>query len=166
MRNRIGLIIGGLILVLLGIVIARVLLPPNPVVVFEHSNGQQTARTIPAGFVSGADALPSLQAFNEAFVKIAETVNPSVVTITTEKVIKTQRGQQFPGFPDDDLFWRFFGLPEGQMKSKALGSGVIVDSKGYILTNNHVVEQGEKIRVKTIDAVSYTHLTLPTILRV
>jgi len=155
MRNRIGLIIGGLILVLLGIVIARVVLPPNPVVVFEHSNGEQAARTIPVGYVSGSGELPSLQAFNEAFVKIAETVNPSVVTITTEKVIKTQRGQRFPGFPDDDLFWRFFGLPEGQMKSKALGSGVIVDSKGYILTNNHVVEQGEKIRVKTIDDREY-----------
>jgi len=149
MKRKIGIVLGGILLVALGFTIASLIIKPGKVVLFEHSDsGGATFR--PASFVSGEPDLASLQAFNNAFIQIAEAVNPSVVTITTEKVIKNQR-QNFPGLPDDDMFWRFFGMPQGEMRSTALGSGVIVDSKGYILTNNHVVEQGEKINVKLMD---------------
>jgi serine protease Do len=145
MKRRIGIILGAIFLVALGFVVGLLIIKPNTVVLTEAA-----ARTVPAAFVSDQSDIPSLQAFNDAFVKIAEAVTPSVVTITTEKVIKTGRGR-LPGFPEDDFFWQFFGFPQGEMRSTALGSGVIVDDKGYILTNNHVVEKGEKIKVKLID---------------
>jgi len=150
MRHKIGMVVGGLGLVVMGFFIAILLIRPGKVVLYEsRDTGQADFR--PASFSSDNEELPSLQSFNEAFVRIAESVNPSVVTITTEKVIKAQRQPNFPGFPDDELFWRFFGIPQGEMRSTALGSGVIVDKKGYILTNNHVVERGDKINVKLMD---------------
>ncbi len=149
MKRKIGLIIGALMLIGLGVILGKLIIRPNAVVLFQSAPAGR-ARTIPAAYLSDATEIPSLQTFNDAFVKIAEMVTPSVVTITTEKVIETGRGN-FPGFPDDDFFWQFFGLPKGEMRSTALGSGVIVDEKGYILTNNHVVEKGEKIKVKLID---------------
>jgi len=148
MKRKIGIVIGGILLVAFGFTIASLLIKPGKGVFYENRNNGATIR--PAALLSGEQDLSSLQAFNNAFVQIAETVNPSVVTITTEKVIKNQR-QSIPGFPDDELFWRFFGMPQGEMRSTALGSGVIVDAKGYILTNNHVVEKGEKINVKLMD---------------
>lgn len=149
MKRRIGLILGATFLVVIGLIVGVLIVKPQTVVLFE-SAGRNETRTIPAAFISSDTDIPSLQAFNDAFVKIAEVVTPSVVTITTEKVIKTGRGA-IPGFPEDDFFWQFFGFPQGEMRSTALGSGVIVDEKGYILTNNHVVEKGEKIKVKLID---------------
>ena len=58
---------------------------------------------------------------------------------------------------EDEFFRRFFGIPEEglQRESRALGSGVIINDKGYILTNNHVVENGEKIKVKLEDKREY-----------
>ncbi|HOO15429.1 MAG TPA: trypsin-like peptidase domain-containing protein, partial [Candidatus Marinimicrobia bacterium] len=149
MKRKIGIVIGGILLVALGFTIASIIIRPGKVVFYEDKNSGMT--TFRPAAVAAGDDIPSLQAFNDAFVQIAESVTPSVVTITTEKVIKTNLRRDFPGFPDDDLFWRFFGFPQGEMRSRALGSGVIVDQKGYILTNNHVVERGEKISVKLID---------------
>ena len=62
------------------------------------------------------------------------------------------------GSPFDDFFDRFFGGPGGQggpgggdIRERSLGSGVIVDSKGYIVTNRHVVEKADRIRVRLQD---------------
>ncbi|MFA4922091.1 MAG: trypsin-like peptidase domain-containing protein, partial [Candidatus Neomarinimicrobiota bacterium] len=154
MRRKIGIVIGGLGLVVLGFIIASLIIKPGKVVFYENRNSTQ-AEFRPALFSSGDEEVPSLQSFNEAFIRIAESVNPSVVTVTTEKVIKAQRQPNFPGFPDDEFFWRFFGIPQGEMRSTALGSGVIVDKRGYILTNNHVVERGDKINVKLVDNREY-----------
>lgn len=154
MRRKIGIVIGGLGLVVLGFIIASLIIKPGKVVFYESRNSTQ-AEFRPALFSSGDEEVPSLQSFNEAFIRIAESVNPSVVTVTTEKVIKAQRQPNFPGFPDDEFFWRFFGIPQGEMRSTALGSGVIVDKRGYILTNNHVVERGDKINVKLVDNREY-----------
>jgi serine protease Do len=112
------------------------------------------------------------------FVKIAKEVGPAVVNINTETLPKQstnrrrnphgqmpppgggddeQNGEQ-PQGPDDfqNFFNRFFGgqMPDqdgggddGQVR-ESLGSGFIVDSKGYIITNNHVIEKADKIYVK------------------
>ena len=91
-----------------------------------------------------------VQQFSKTFADVAEKVNPAVVTISTDKVIKMDRFNQYP-------FNQFFGwdrIPEQQQeyRTRALGSGVIVDaSKGYIITNNHVVEDMDKISVKLMD---------------
>ena len=88
--------------------------------------------------------------FSKTFADVAEKVNPAVVTISTDKVIKMDRFNQYP-------FNQFFGWdrsPDQQQeyRTRALGSGVIVDaSKGYIITNNHVVNDMDKISVKLMD---------------
>ena len=84
--------------------------------------------------------------FSKAFADVAEKAKPAVVTIITDKVISMR---QF----DDFGFFFQPNLPrQREFKTNALGSGVIVDSKkGYILTNNHVVDDMDGIRVKLID---------------
>jgi len=123
----------------------------KPVVIFSNENDtNKSGQIIKASYDS--ENLASVISLNNAFVNISEKVSPAVVTITTTKVIKTQN----PMF-EDEFFRRFFGLPEGGLKreSTALGSGVIVNEKGYILTNNHVVENGEEIKVKLSDNKEY-----------
>src|SRR6202140_3709026 len=106
--------------------------------------------------------LPSPQQMSNAFSQIAKQLEPSVVNINTESTIKNvhrRRGQN-PDDEDgggmDDFFNHFFGGPGGQagpgadgpIRERSLGSGVIVDPKGYIVTNRHVVEKADRIRVR------------------
>ena len=154
-RKNLTLITGAILLILIGAVIGQFIFHKTPerVVLYENSqSGTGTPVIRNASYLSTEDTgAPSLVDLNNAFVGIAEKVNPSVVTITTTKVIKVRGNSMFPGF-DDDLFYQFFGIPpQTERRGTALGSGVIVDKKGYILTNNHVVEQGEKINVRLID---------------
>src|ERR1700687_1162753 len=110
--------------------------------------------------------LPSPQQMSNAFSQIAKQLEPSVVNINTESTIKNvhrRRGQN-PDDEDggggmDDFFNHFFGGPGGQagpgadgpIRERSLGSGVIVDPKGYIVTNRHVVEKADRIRVRFED---------------
>ena len=92
------------------------------------------------------------------FVVLAKKMKPVVVNISTTQVSES-RGQQEFGSPfgDEDPFndfWRrFFGgpLPRGPQRQRSLGSGFIIDADGSILTNNHVVENAQKIVVKLSD---------------
>ncbi|MFH0777201.1 MAG: DegQ family serine endoprotease [Candidatus Eisenbacteria bacterium] len=105
------------------------------------------------------DELLQLQNTSRAFVTIAKIVRPVVVTISSEKVVKGMQefrgnlpSSPFGDFFGDDFFQRFFGSPpEGEMRQRGLGSGVIVSKEGYILTNNHVVEGADKIRITLSD---------------
>ncbi len=145
---------GAILLILAGILLGQLFFNSHPerVVLYESSPQNTQPAFINAAYQSGEQSkIPSLADLNEAFVSIANNVNPSVVTIITTKVVKIRGNQMFPGF-DDDFFNRFFGIPpEMEQRGTALGSGVIVDKKGYILTNNHVVEQGTEILVRLID---------------
>ena len=117
-------------------------------------------------------AQPTNNPLSQAFASIAKQLEPSVVNINTESTIKNphrRRGQQQSPDDDDsggnggfdDFFNHFFGAPgqgfgqggpgEGSIRERSLGSGVIVDSKGYILTNRHVVEKADRIRVRFED---------------
>jgi serine protease Do len=97
------------------------------------------------------------------FVALAKKMRPLVVNISTTQVSEGRGAQQEFGNPfgEDDPFndfWkRFFGgpLPRGPQRQRSLGSGFIIDADGTILTNNHVVENAQKILVKLSDEQEY-----------
>ena len=93
-----------------------------------------------------------VQQFSKAFADVAESAKPAVVTIITDRIMKV---------PNNDLYFFFnpYMDPNGEReyKTNALGSGVIVDAKnGYILTNNHVVEDMDNIKVKLFNKQEYS----------
>jgi serine protease Do len=105
-------------------------------------------------------SIPSPQQLSSQFAQISKQLEPTVVNINTESTIKNPRRRRGgnPDQPDDqnpfdDFFDHFFGGPQNQgaIRERSLGSGVIVDSKGYIVTNRHVVEKADRIRVKVED---------------
>ncbi len=93
----------------------------------------------------------------DSFDELAEKASPSVVNIRTVKIIKGG-GRVFRHFtrpfgendPFHDFFDRFFGneQPQEEFKQRSLGSGFIIDKEGYIVTNNHVIEDADEIQVK------------------
>jgi len=94
-----------------------------------------------------------------AFEAIADHVTPAVVSIQTERFARSrtnprQRGQQrLPGGIED--FFRQFD-PQTDQPSEASGSGFIVSKDGYILTNNHVVADADKVTVRLLDNRTFT----------
>lgn len=96
------------------------------------------------------------------FVELAKKMRPVVVNISTTQVSEGRGQPEFGNpFGEDDPFndfWkRFFGgpVPRGPQRQRSLGSGFIIDADGSILTNNHVVENAQKIVVKLSDEQEY-----------
>jgi serine protease Do len=90
------------------------------------------------------------------FINLAKKMRPLVVNISTVQVSEGGQGFSSPFGEEDPFseFWRrFFGgpIPRGPQQQRSLGSGFIIDSDGSILTNNHVVENAQKIVVKLSD---------------
>jgi len=117
--------------------------------------------------------VPSPQQLSNQFAQIARQLEPAVVNISSEITVKNPHGRGGKQTPGDDgsddnsmqdFFNRFFGGQGGQggqgggqmpggpggedMRERATGSGIIVDPKGYIVTNAHVVDKAERIKVK------------------
>ncbi|NVM21269.1 MAG: DegQ family serine endoprotease [Desulfobacterales bacterium] len=98
-----------------------------------------------------------------SFAEVAKAVSPAVVNIRTEKVIKgggpVFRHFQSPFGKDDpfhDFFEKFFGeMPRREFRQRSLGSGFILDKEGHIVTNNHVIENADKIKVKLKNGKEY-----------
>ncbi len=98
-----------------------------------------------------------------SFADLADSVKDVVVNISTTQVLKESPMQPFmaPNSPfreffGDEFFKRFFrDMPQGQMKTHALGSGFIIDEDGLIFTNNHVVEKADEIKIKTYSGKEY-----------
>ena len=126
----------------------------------------------PAAGVGGTPlAIPDPVQLSSAFATIVSKVQPAVVNISTTQVIeqhgrgrggRNRGGEMGPGAgpgqgpgddqqdqqPFQDFFNRFFDFPDqGPTAERSLGSGVIVDKRGFILTNNHVVDQATKVQV-------------------
>jgi len=118
-------------------------------------------------------SIPSPQQLSSAFSRIAQQIEPTVVNINTESTIRPapKRRRNSPHTPDgggdpfQDFFDRFFGDQQGPsdgqggqggdgsgaVRERSLGSGVIVDPNGYIVTNAHVVERADRIKVRLPD---------------
>ncbi len=98
----------------------------------------------------------------ESFAELADELGHVAVNISTTKIVKGVGrfspfwGKEFRDFFGEEFFKRFFGeIPEEQLKQRSLGSGVIVSEDGYILTNNHVIEDAEEILVTMSDKEGY-----------
>ena len=94
-----------------------------------------------------------------SFADLAEKLSPSVVNISTTTIIE-QSSKEMPSFPPGSPFEDFFKQFEkpGQnkkRKAQALGSGFIIDKEGYVITNNHVIDNAEKITVTLYDDTSF-----------
>jgi serine protease Do len=100
---------------------------------------------------------PALTGVSDALADIAAYVTPSVVNISSTKTVK----QENPANPffEDPFFRKFFGEPESprfrKFKEQSLGSGVIVSSDGYIVTNNHVIAGAQEIKVSLSNKSTY-----------
>ena len=115
--------------------------------------------------VSGArgDAMAKQVSFVNGFAPVAKEVLPAVVNIASSKIIRTPNQDALSPFFSDPFFRQFFGnqfsqqfqAPQKEWEH-SLGSGVIVNPNGYILTNNHVIAGATEIKVSLADKRQFT----------
>ncbi|HJX57865.1 MAG TPA: DegQ family serine endoprotease [Thiobacillus sp.] len=120
-----------------------------------------------SGWMSPATSAPSLSPValsgSNGFPAVAKATMPAVVNISTTRVVKSQGGHPAAPFMDDPVFRHFFGdefnkrfqIPR-ERRENSLGSGVIVSADGYIVTNAHVVEKADEIKVLLSDKREFT----------
>ncbi|MBI2537397.1 MAG: Do family serine endopeptidase [Gemmatimonadetes bacterium] len=122
-----------------------------------RSEAQQAiANLAPAKVLSTPAAKPAAD-LSEAFVAVAQAVRPAVVFIEAEQRTETSSPrlrQRLP--PPFDQFFPDLDVPQQPRVRRGEGSGFIISSDGYILTNNHVVDEADKLKVKLIDKRQFT----------
>ncbi len=103
------------------------------------------------------------QNISEGFADLVEELIPSVVSIASTTIVKTQQGSppQFPeGSPFDEFFKDYFDQENRRTPSQrpmvGLGSGFIIDKKGIVVTNNHVIEGADEITIIMHDQKEFT----------
>ena len=103
------------------------------------------------------DSQSILRALEEAFVSVADHVTPAVVNVSVKakrvapESESPEQEERFREFFGPEFFERFFRRRQPREDARSTGSGVIVDPQGYILTNNHVVENAESVEVRLSD---------------
>jgi serine protease Do len=104
---------------------------------------------------------PDVESLQDSFAKVAELVKPAVVNISAIHVTKESDNPEFYFGDPNEFFYRYFGerAPEHQrqreFRSEGTGSGVIIDPEGYILTNNHVVQEADQLTVALSNGKSF-----------
>ncbi|HEY7954833.1 MAG TPA: Do family serine endopeptidase [Polyangia bacterium] len=122
-----------------------------------HASPVVVAEAKPALPPPSQEQLSEARAVSRTFAQVAAQVSPSVVRISVTKTVKPEGMQGMHGMGDNPFqgtpFERFFGnRGEAQpQKERGTGSGVVIDQKGYILTNNHVVEDADEVKVSFVD---------------
>src|SRR5215211_4249839 len=119
---------------------------------FKLSTTSNPNATNPASATSNPAVMPVA-----SYADVVSKVAPAVVTVHASR--RVRQPQQFP-FIEDPFLRRFFGTPEQQQppaerQRQGLGSGVIIDANGYILTNHHVIDSAEQIKVDLNDNRSF-----------
>jgi serine protease Do len=145
----------GFILILVGIVIGIVLS-----VNFNVTNPMRAENPVPPLQDNVKEKKlnnVALRELSTAFADIAEKVNPAIVTIFTEKIVE-QRRSPFFQFPFEEFFGedfqRPFNSPQNpprEQRQYGLGSGVIISNDGIIVTNNHVIEGANDIKIRLLE---------------
>ncbi len=112
-----------------------------------------------ASLVLGICATPTLASDpflrENTTVRVVKEVGPSVVNITTERIVASRNAFPRGGNPFFDSFFRDFFEPRLLETVQNLGSGVLIDSEGHILTNEHVVGNASRIRVSLADGTEF-----------
>jgi len=118
-----------------------------------------------AGNLPAAEPAATLRAFSDGFADVAAKIKPSVVTVYSEKTIKLPqfRTPFGDGFPFQFFFDQDESAPrqrhpmprEHQFKQTGMGSGIVIDKEGRILTNFHVVDGTDEIKVKFADGATF-----------
>jgi serine protease Do len=145
MKGRVKFILGSLIFVVIGVIFGLIL--SSNLGLF--NNGQTQEIKI------SKESLDVLTKMNDALAELAAATKPAVVNITSQTTLHTQPFAN--PFFDDPFFRDFFGdslhnsNKSRKYKQTGLGSGVIVEKSGYIITNNHVVQGSEEIIVRLSD---------------
>jgi serine protease Do len=114
---------------------------------------------------AGNTSQPMITGASQSFADLAEKLMPVAVNISTTKIVKGRQGPfmqpfregPFRDFFGDEFSERFFGgrMPQREQKLTSLGSGFIMDKEGYIITNNHVIEGADEIKVRLSDKEEY-----------
>ncbi|MBU0482577.1 MAG: DegQ family serine endoprotease [Proteobacteria bacterium] len=112
------------------------------------------------GHVIAANGVP------ESFADLVSDMGPTVVNVYSTKVLTSSRGRGFNPFHEEqeipEFFKKFFDMPtpdqpqpKREQKAQSLGSGVIISADGYIVTNNHVIENAEEIKIRLTNHEEY-----------
>jgi serine protease Do len=157
MRNTIGRWTSQLRVALLG----GSLLLAGSSLAFTQFSGTKRAEVIPVRVTVSDKPVEREGRFITSFAPVVKQVAPSVVSVET--LSKARSAQRNP-FLDDPFFRRFFGEEFGQNRGRAtpqprqmgVGSGVVITSDGYILTNNHVVENADEVKITLTDGRQFT----------
>jgi Do/DeqQ family serine protease len=131
--------------------------------------GRSAAAPIPSS-PQAASGLALAEALQLGFVDVAQHVRPAVVHLGTIQRAKSRRGPNVPPGSDDpffrDFFNQFFGSEGSDSRSEfrrpGLGSGVIIDKRGLVLTNFHVVKGADEILIRLSDKREYRGQILGT----
>jgi len=106
------------------------------------------AACLPASAVAQERRVPMQSELRLSYAPVVQQVAPAVVNVYAAKVVQNRNP-----LLDDPIFRRFFGVPGGlgNQVQRSLGSGVIVDAGGLIVTNNHVIEGADEVKVSLAD---------------